>query len=513
MVSELRITPKGRDLGRATIHSDVLIRSWTRSKITALLILAAMVFVVLLVSREEIQDASHQKGEELRTTTPIEINPESTVSSDISSIWHNEDHSDICMQLNEGARCPRPSLVGRLSGEAIAILEWRVAHNPTLEIQTGTVYCGSYEKYWLDPGIYFIEVIIIHCHGFGIQALDTIMSNPDHTVEDLRKWRAYDFTHECVEDPARNRLTGNTSFLLIKSMHLGDNIGRWVLMTNGTKPNGSNSTIKPWLTRYQPQECKQNTYKAVCKDTGPADNSRISQFKFEWAGDQQWMKDVENMKVDLGLVPPTEDYRTGMRSPVLLDFRHKIEKYISDGENTDAQYENNIFYGPNKVCLVGDSHSRHLAEAMFRLNLGHRFVVMPFPYPISDPSEREPSGVLHYVGDTNYFKEYYFKRNCTRFVFSIGLHPLCSATMNEFKQKFGGPFLVTKYRKYMLNIVGNEEIYNIGSDITIYLQNIHDMPLGYYMNGCEADGRPLDWRSSTTIDSYNYALQEIVTEM
>jgi hypothetical protein len=345
-----------------------------------------------------------------------------------------------------------------------------------------------------------------------MQALDDILSNPDHTAEDLQQWRAYDFTHECVEDPARNRLTGSTAFISIESMHLGDNDGRWVLV-NRTKHNGSNSTIQPWFTRYQPRECRQNINKDVCKDTGPADNSRISQYKFEWAGDQQWMKDLENMKVDLGISPPMEAYRTGMRSQVLSDFDHKVEKYIWDGRKTDAPYENDIFYGPNKVCFVGDSHSWHLTAAMFRLNLGHRFVYMELPYPMSDPSEREPTGLLYFVGDTNYFKEYYFKRNCTRFVLSIGLHPLGFDTMEKFKSQFGGPFLVERYREYMLNIVGNEEIYSIGSEIKIYLQNIHDIPLGYRMNSCEADGRPLDWRSFTTIDSYNYALQEIVAEM
>jgi hypothetical protein len=411
-------------------------------------------------------------------------------------------------------------LVGRLSsGKAIAILEWRMARNPTLDIQNGTVYCGSYKNSWLDPGIYFIEVIILHCNGFGMKALDVIMSNPEHTAEDLQQWRAYDFTHECVEDPARNRLTGSTAFLSIDSMNIGVNAGRWVLVNGTNKSNGSNySTIQPWFTRYQPPECKQNIKTAVCTNAGPADYSRISQYEFEWAGDQQWMKDIENIKVDLGISPPIKVYRTGRINIIPSDFDHKVEKYILDGRNTDAQYENDTFYRPNKVCFVGDSHSWHLTVAMFRLNLGHRFVYMYLPYPLThplyDPSEREPgTSPLSYVGDTNYFKEYYFKRNCTSFVLSIGLHPLNFMTMERYKRQFRGPFLVEKYREHMLKIVGNEDIYNIGSDIKIYLQNIHDMPLGYKKNSCGADGRPLDWTTSTTINSYNYALQEIVAEM
>jgi hypothetical protein len=65
MVSELRITPRERDLGQATIDDNVSIslQPWChtavvphRHKITALLILPVIMIVMLLISREEIQN-------------------------------------------------------------------------------------------------------------------------------------------------------------------------------------------------------------------------------------------------------------------------------------------------------------------------------------------------------------------------------------------------------------------------------------------------------------------------
>ena len=49
----------------------------------------------------------------------LAINPDSVIARDIISIWHNVTSSKICIRLRGGARCPRPSLVGRLSGKTV----------------------------------------------------------------------------------------------------------------------------------------------------------------------------------------------------------------------------------------------------------------------------------------------------------------------------------------------------------------------------------------------------------
>ena len=72
-------------------------------------------------------------------------------------------------------------MVGRLSGQSIAMLDWSAMTHDT----NGTAFCGSYADSWLSAGSYFIEVIVIHCNGFGLTALDAILSDVNHTEEDL----------------------------------------------------------------------------------------------------------------------------------------------------------------------------------------------------------------------------------------------------------------------------------------------------------------------------------------
>jgi hypothetical protein len=51
---------------------------------------------------------------------------------------------------------------------------------------TFTEYCGSYKHSWLDPRIYFLEVIIIHYNGFGTTALDRLEMNPNVDEKKLK---------------------------------------------------------------------------------------------------------------------------------------------------------------------------------------------------------------------------------------------------------------------------------------------------------------------------------------
>ena len=81
----------------------------------------------------------------------IAINPNSTVAKDISLIWHNQRDNTICLRWRSGARCPYPSLIGRLSGPALAILEWQQQHDgedhhPISQDdndESSIVHCGS----------------------------------------------------------------------------------------------------------------------------------------------------------------------------------------------------------------------------------------------------------------------------------------------------------------------------------------------------------------------------------
>ena len=96
----------------------------------------------------------------------LPIDENSTIASDIDKIWHEPETKEVCVQLKQDARCPHPALVGRLSGPALAILEWN--ERPS---DQGTVLCGAYDHYWLDAGYYFVEILITHCKDFGVNAL------------------------------------------------------------------------------------------------------------------------------------------------------------------------------------------------------------------------------------------------------------------------------------------------------------------------------------------------------
>jgi hypothetical protein len=111
----------------------------------------------------------------------IEINPDSTIASDLMVIWHNKHQAEICICLNEGSRHPNLSLVGLVSGKSIAMLEWSLVVSTT----PYTEYCGSYLKSWMDPGSYFLEVLIIHCKRFGTTALEKLETNYNDDVEKI----------------------------------------------------------------------------------------------------------------------------------------------------------------------------------------------------------------------------------------------------------------------------------------------------------------------------------------
>jgi hypothetical protein len=283
---------------------------------------------------------------------PIEINTNSTVTPDILALWHNPGKGEVCIHLREDARCPRPSLVGRLSGQSIAMLQWTESTPPANSSTTGnsTMYCGSYTNSWLSSGLYFLELIIIHCHDFGMQALNKIRST-NYTENDILQWREFDFTHVCVEDPLRHRITTNYTYIYISDHRAtGQGNGFWIRNkhSNSTKP-------KPWFTRYQPQGCiGENASSLPC--IAPMDNSRIEEYAFAWIGNE-WIKDVEALQIDLNITSPASIYSVGKMysEPISGEFDEKSTKFANDMRYLDHEYESDVFRGPDKICLVGKS--------------------------------------------------------------------------------------------------------------------------------------------------------------
>eukprot|EP00804_Cyclotella_cryptica_P013958 CCRYP_002472-RA/>CCRYP_002472-RA protein AED:0.02 eAED:0.02 QI:20/1/1/1/1/1/2/566/489 len=410
---------------------------------------------------------------------PIEINPDSSISSDILDIWHDQDLGAVCVRLKSGSRCPHPSLIGRLYGSSIAMLEWsQVAPSGS----PFTEHCGSYANRWLDPGSYFLEILIIHCNGFGTTALAKSRSDPTHDGRSVGEWLSFDYTYECIEDTTHNRLTGNNAFLSISSYHngVGDyRMGRWVFSDESKFE--STSYPKQQLTRFQPQGCRsQDPDLSMERCQIPMDNSRVYEYSFMWNQDQKWIEQLKKYQVDFG--PQFKDYPPLKSSH---DFHTEI-KDMRDGSD-----------GP-PICLMGCSHSFTLWRSMLRLNLGHRFVNALLLYP-------EPDDALFRI------KQSYQLYNCTTFIIAAGQWP--SSKQAWENEKYGKPFSFQKFYKGLSGIAENPKIYDIDPNINIYLRTIHLNPLGDLISDCGVEQRPKDWRSPTVIDGYNLLVKEIVEGM
>ena len=170
----------------------------------------------------------------------IPINPNSTIANDIVKIWHNPEEGSICVHLKQDARCPYPALIGRLSGPALAMLDWDSQNS---ESNAGTVHCGEYSNKWLDAEDFFVEILILYCEDFGVGALKR--------VANLTSWMTAGFKSKCVEDSMRNRITADTGIKIkIPSSTSGKGsyrLGRWV--------RRAGIPSRPLFTRHQPVQC------------------------------------------------------------------------------------------------------------------------------------------------------------------------------------------------------------------------------------------------------------------
>ncbi|KAL3928239.1 MAG: hypothetical protein SGBAC_012738 [Bacillariaceae sp.] len=253
----------------------------------------------------------------------IPSNSNSTIASDISEIWHDPENQAICVFLKENARCPHPAFLGRISGQSLALLEWNEEEEEEVdnvgESYSEFVHCGSYKNQWLEAGTYFLEIIILFCDDFGINAMTR--------KQNESAWLSYDFQKDCIEDPTYNRITGEESYITVNvqeanqqsANHLG-NKGRWV--SNVTTV----SAPEPLHTRYQPKHCRKNPQLERC--AVPMNDTALKSYSFEW-GDK---KNVEAWSTRLKVAAR----------------RGKLPK----------------------ICLIGYSHSRFLTKSFGAIGLG-----------------------------------------------------------------------------------------------------------------------------------------------
>ena len=412
----------------------------------------------------------------------IGINSNSTIAKDLSAVWHDIDQHSVCVRLREGSRCPHPSLVGRLSGPMLAMLEWSelLSHDNSKT----TVYCGSYKNSWLLPGVYFLEVIIIHCNGFGVTAFKQNNNN-----ETMLK---FDFVHECLEDPDNNHVTDTSAFISIRKEIYGIGVsskGHWV-----------SEVALPLHTRYQPQECREEKLAEKCRVA--MNNTHFKALSFDFRDKELLEKKIAPFQIELSHLIPVSSTReddsltavavgnavTYLEKTVHGFARHRNGKGMG---NVDVNTRLEEFNGP-KVCVVGWSHSYHLVHAFWQNSLGHQFIWASALWPTELT--------------TTFFEKYHNERNCTKFVVSVAQWP---ASVQAWKP-YHGPWTFEKWLNEMSRIA--QIFKDTDINIQLYFRSIHRLPIGDSIGRCGNDQRPEDWRSPTVMDAYNYLVEKVASD-
>ena len=428
--------------------------SKTQSRLLTRIFIIAVVTAVLVILGGQYQliNISNIGDEKKIKTDIIKHDAIKIASTNNTIIWHLPSSHEVCVKLDV-ASCPYPDLIGRISGSTIAHLDGWERRNRTIYHEHGggseeiheQLTCGSYKNSWLSPDEYNLEIIVILCDSFGLAS--------PKLARNYSQWLEYDFKQICLKDPARNKITLGSSTLTvvdevsrIDSFHGDENE-----FMDGRWVMNNNTVMRgPLSTRYQPQDCRSEDEQDELPERciGPMNNDYVERLNFQWR--------------DNSLV------------------LEKLKRYHFDSIPS------------KRVCLLGASHSRYIIEGLSAISerLGYHFVKERVKYP---------SGL-----STNLFRRLHnSKYKCTTFVIGVGQH---TASNHEEGYPY---YSLKKWRDEMTQVVTNQDIFNIHSEIKLILRSIHRMPLGDIVSACP----PTDWRSPVVIDSYNSILKDIVRDV
>jgi hypothetical protein len=314
-----------------------------------------------------------------------------------------------------------------------------------------------------------LEIIVVVCSGFGL-------SSPMRIIN-FTKRLEYDFKNDCLEDPKSSQITWSSSSLIIETeiSRVPDDKeesleGSWM---------DTSADFKPMSTRYQPQNCRGERLPKRC--TSPMSNSRFEALTFVWRNNT-FLEKLNQYQLDLGLYVKLEQKDFKLTLDKVRDL--EMRAHGGTGLTVDPSKRLKGATDEHKICIVGYSHSYNLVYGFWTNNLVHRFIWAPARYA-SDLT-------------TNFFEQYYHTRNCTKFVIGVG----------QYAAGHPGraPYSFEQWRDEMTSVVTNEEIFKIDGDIKLFLRSIHHNPIGDLIGTCP----PIDWRSPTVIDSYNFILEKLV---
>ena len=387
----------------------------------------------------------------------IGINPNSTIASDIASIYHDPTNAMVLIQMKDNATCHDPLLRGRLSGQTMALIEWQHQqqqyHNNSSNNNNNN---NNNNNKWIQGtyqaglvGSHFLEIIVLLCHNL----------TPKEMIS--QSFLMKTALETCLENPDRNEITPPGSRInVIRSMGFHDHDQQNSSTSNSPTGYWRNfqrpQLRKPVRTRYQTYECYQ-------VQTGTRSRDKLS-------------RATCMVQTNLRRFNPYQYYWNP--SP-LLD---SINNLHSDLNNTITRNGNKI------ICALGASHSRVLANHWRNL----------FPE------------FSHTVNFTQVYA--LFPRNVTSQFVQEELNS-CSDIVVGFGQWDAGfpegyPTLPFDFREEMVRLfktLGS----TLKSTTRVFLRSMHYNPIGFKISMC----LPTDWRSPFMVDAYNLVLKGVAEEM
>jgi hypothetical protein len=226
--------------------------------------IALCFFIILFASRNLYQ--AQKTTSSLGTSTILyeEIIPltsVSTLSADVVKVSHFPDLAKIIIYLKTPAserHCEFPTFRARLSGHAIAIVEWDVPTIVDMDDAGHSDQSNEIVGHYRVPskGKYYIEIISLFCERISYNT---------------------NFKAMCFEDPNRHRITADTASIQVsKDVPIaGMHIGFW-------KWKDPTKEIVPLFTRFQGQGCLGQVNNQTCNDA--ANLTRFDDYTFTWSG-------------------------------------------------------------------------------------------------------------------------------------------------------------------------------------------------------------------------------------
>jgi hypothetical protein len=317
------------ELGR--IRSLVKPKTWTALYLLLIGLSIGHIVVILRVAEAPLN---------ISDPVYIDIDTYSDLSRDLASIEHNKDDATVTVRFRAGASCPRPFLVGRLSGPALSLIQdWKWQSDDDMT----TSLTGSYHVPF--PGIYYIEIIAIHCSDFS----------------DIY---GMDFKKTCVIDPYRNRLSIQSANISVSQM--GSAQGYWISNnTTLSSDQNTNSTMKfPIMyTRFQPPGCMYRPNPGKWRPV-------------------QW---------------PTFDQESRCGLPTSMErYMDYHFEYVPSSPMSRLSLADLVQEKFKTICVIGASHARDIAFHMKRLGIhGENVRVLvnhidvDYPHEVSSDQTRQ----------------------------------------------------------------------------------------------------------------------------